>query len=123
MKGLSHKFAPVNGKFVFTSGTQKATEALHFFLGFIGWFRVYAEDYPPDVLWLIQKPTSLLGTLKTLILGKLLGSVRKYLPHILVKSCNFAPTLEDRKVYVLSLDFAYAKDPDETIQSVTFIAT
>lgn len=120
LAGLSHKFTLKDGRLQFTTNTQKATDDLHFFLGFIGWFRVYSEDFPPDVLWLIQKPVSLLTSVKTLLIGRLLNAVRKYLPVIQVNSCNFTNN-QERKVWVLGIEFAYVREPEEVVQSVTFI--
>jgi len=121
MNGLSHKFTIVGGKFGFTSGAEKATDDLHFYLAFIGWFRVYAEDFPADILSLIQKPTSYLETIKVMLLGRILNGLRKYVTAVLVKEANFAKA-DDRKTYVLGLSYTYVTEPDEVLASVTFIS-
>lgn len=120
--GLSHKFTLSAGKLAFGSGQEKAQDDLGFYLGFIGWFRTYTEDYPPDVLNLVQKPTTAINQYKTLTLGKLQQSLRLYVPLIKVNSLDFTPIPGDRLSWALGITFSYPLDPTEELTAVTFIS-
>lgn len=119
-KGLSYLFSLEEGSFKLTGGGEKARDNLFFFLGFVLWFRVYYEDYIPGIGRLIQKPTSMIQSLQTVIIGGLQTKLRKYLPHLQVDNITVG---RDRgtKDFALVIDYTFDLEPDTKVQTVSFI--
>jgi hypothetical protein len=123
--GLDYTTPLKEGKFLLYGGVEKVQKNVWFFMSFIGWFRVYYEDYVPDILPLVQKPISYIQTFKVLILGRLKATVVKYLPDIALNSLDFG--IKDRNSVVFVLDYT-PKGVDsslislEPVLSATFIS-
>ena len=118
--GLSHKFKLTEGKFTLTSGVPKSVENLNFFMSFIGWFRLYAEDYVPDVMWMLQKPNTAISTNKVLLLGKLTTTIIEYLKDINLLRIDFG--FVSRKEVSLTVEYSTYDEPTESIFSATIIS-
>jgi hypothetical protein len=117
--GLSYNFEiSPSWSFALTGGAEKAAEGIDFWLLFTGWYRRYYEDFPPTFHELLQKPTSYVEALKTLILGKLGDTILRYIPTVRLTNCNIQA--ESRTEYVLGLNFQYLLE-EAQIQSVSFI--
>ena len=119
-KGLAYNFRLLEGSFELTGGTEKVERNTYMWLSFLGWFRVYYEDFVPGVLTLLQRPASSIESSKILILGRLQDSVRKYLPEIDVQQLNLERTA-DRKNYVLGLKYRYNLERETDLFAITFI--
>jgi hypothetical protein len=120
-KGLSQNFSLESGKFFLEGGPDKALDGIYFWLSFSGFFRVYSEDFPPEILQLLQSTTSYVQVMKGLILGRLQESAEKYLPFVRVSQLNLDRIVGDRKGVVLGISFDYKLEQDTQLQTVTFI--
>ncbi len=120
-KGISQNFILEEGKFLLEGGPDKALDGIYFWLSFSGFYRVYAEDFPPEILQLLQSTTSYVQAMKGLILGRLQESAEKYLPFVRVNQMNLNRIIGDRKGIVLGITFDYKLEPDTQLQTVTFI--
>lgn len=85
-KGLSHRFSLKNGRFVLTEGSTKVKDNYHFFMTFDTVSRIYYSDFQPKLLWLIQKPSSTVNTLKGIILGRMKKVLLKYIIDAQIRS-------------------------------------
>jgi hypothetical protein len=91
-------------------------------LSFSGFFRVYFQDFVPDVLWLLQKPVSMLNIYRTIILGGLVTIFQKYLVNLQVQNIGIGYSYTDRKTYSLDITYKYNKGiTQETMKSVQTI--
>lgn len=113
LKGLSHRFTVVNGRFQFTEGVEKAGDDVRFMLGFYARNRIYAPDFSPGLLWVIQRPLSVVDVYATLILGRLKKSFARYLPQVKITGLDLARSTE-RNAYALSVAYTYNESPEET---------
>lgn len=119
--GLPAKFTLENGRLKLIGGTEKVNDNIYFYLRFRNWFRVYSNDFVPEVLWLLQKPISIISQLKTLILGNLSLSFRKYITFANLLSININYDPSDRKTFGISMEYEYALNPEETQKIVEYI--
>jgi hypothetical protein len=119
--GLPYDFRLKDGKFELTGGTEKAEKNMFMWLNFMGWFRVYFEDFVPDILRLLQKPASFLEAAKVLLLGRLQDSAITYLPDIDIQEMNIEKLSGSRKDYVIGMKFAYKLEPTTSLTAITFI--
>lgn len=118
-KGLSQKFQLTSGRFTFTEGADKAKDNLSFFMSFIFVRRIYMTAFNPDIGWIVQKPASMVLSLKTLLLGNLQKKIVTYIPDIKVESMD---TLFDRanKEYAVFIRYKYQSNP-QVEELVTFV--
>lgn len=119
MKGLSQNFQLVGGRFQFTADEAKAKDGLDFFMQFNFVSRIYNPDFTPGLLWILQKPYSMVLSAKNLLLGSLQRKILQYVPMITIDSLD---TLYDKnnKEYAILVNYQF--DGDDTIYSnVTFI--
>ena len=119
--GLPYDFRVINGKFELFGGTAKVEKNLFMWLNFIGATRVYLEDYPPDLMRLIQKPTSFIEAQKVILLGALQESAIKYLPEVEIQEMNLAKSANERKDYVLGIKYNYKLERNTTLTAIAFI--
>lgn len=119
--GLSHKFTLKDGKFLLTGGTEKADSNLSFMLHFIGWFRTYYNDFVPDILWLLQKPTSIIDSAKNIILARFLRAASKYLTFINIEKIDLSNTAQNRKHYRFVFQYTYKLDTPKKVKAVKFV--
>lgn len=119
--GVDNLGNPVKG-FLLVGGEKKAEDSVNMMVSFIGWFRIYKQDFVPDVLWMLQKPTSILHTFKTLILGKLLRAFDKHVPFIRVEKINVVYDLRDRKQLGIVLQYYYKLTPTHKLRLIRFVS-
>lgn len=108
-------------KFQLIGGSKKADDNVTMMLGFIGWFRVYYQDFVPQVLELIQKPTSTVYSLRSIIVGKLRKSINKYIPIINVKGVSMVYDYRDKKLFTIALDYDFNLEERDTFTVVRFL--
>lgn len=109
-------------KFSLVGGEVKANDNLLFIFKFIGFFRVYKSDFPPDLLWLLQKPVSTVLAFKTLILGNLIKTLTKYHPWIKLDGVNLDyDRINAPKDFILGIDYRYKLDPEEQFRLIKYI--
>lgn len=120
--GLPYRFSLTEtGAFKLIGGGTKAQDGLAMMLTFIGWHRTYYPDFSPDVLWLLQKPTSMVESFKTVILSRFVRAINKYIPTINVEKINIQYDYTDRKKFGTAIQYTYNLEPENTIKTVSFI--
>lgn len=120
--GLPFRFV-LNETFAFrlVGGEEKAQDNITGMLSFIGHFRIYYHDFCPDVLWTIQRPTSMLETFKTLILGRFLKASRKYLVFVQIDDINIEYDYRDRKAFAFGVGYSFKLNPTDNFRLIRFI--
>lgn len=108
-------------KFNLFGGVDKANDNITMMLGFIGWFRIYHQDFVPDLLDLVQKPTSFVYNLKTIITAKLQSTIVKYIPEIQLEGINMVYDYRDTKLFTISVNYGYGLKDDENFTVVRFL--
>lgn len=101
------------GRFTFTEGVEKAGDDVRFVLGFYARTRIYAPDYSPGLLWVVQRPQSTVDTYSTLILGRLKKSFTRYTPQVTITGLSLDRS-RARKTYVLSVNYTYQGGKENT---------
>lgn len=119
--GLPTNFVLENGAFQLIGGTEKANNTISMMLDFAGWFRVYAEDFPPDILWLLQQPVAVVLSRKTYLVGKLTKLFSKYLNQVNLESVTFDYDYADRKKFVVTVDYVFKGNEEIKESYVTYI--
>lgn len=119
-KGLSFKFKISNGRFILTEGEPKVRDNIAFFMSFLTSSRVYFPDFSPELLWLIQKPSSTVFQLRTLILAKLKNKLSRYIPEIAINRIGL-DYIRSQKQYAFYLDFTYLFENRESDEIIEFI--
>lgn len=117
--GLPSRFTTEKGKFLLTSGTLKARDAVWFYCIFDK-FRIYTSEYGAGFYSLLQRSASFLIANRTLLLGNLRRGISRYVPYVTVQNIDIG-YLEGRTSYSLMIEYT---SPDETktkVQDVTFI--
>ena len=110
-----------NSKFELFGVSKKANDNITMMLGFIGWFRLYYQDFVPEVLDLLQKPTSLVHNMKSIIIGKMKKVVTKYISEINVTGVSMIYDYRDRKLFTITLDYGFNLEEEENFTVVRFI--
>lgn len=120
--GLPSKFVlSASGGFLLTGGTEKVNDNVHMILAFNGFFRIYAQDFVPALMILIQKPVSVILSLKTLILSRLLKTFSKYVEYAQVSSISLVYENDARKKIGIALEYTYKLDPKISNKLVTYL--
>jgi hypothetical protein len=114
--GLSHRFTLQNGAFSFSQDVEKAGDDVRFVLAFYAKTRVYAPDFSPGLLWVVQRPTTTVDTFSTLILGRLKKAFTRYIPAVTIAGLSLDRVAE-RRSYALSVNYSYKGSPENnTVQ-------
>lgn len=114
------RFTLKNGKFVLTSGAEKASDSVWFFCIFDK-FRVYCSDFGARLVSLTQKPVSYILLNRTLIIGSLRMGIQKYTQDVKVNDIDFGYTRQDKKEVKVKIEFS-AMNENKTIDNgVTFV--
>lgn len=106
-KGLPTDFKLVNGKFLLTSGTDKVDDNVTMLLGFIGWFRLYKQDYVINAYRFYQNTTNYLIKYKNTLRLSVLDIGDKYLPFAKFVAVDLPIDPKDRKRTTLHISFSY----------------
>jgi hypothetical protein len=115
--GLPSNFViDANGRFGLVGGTDKVQDNISVLLAFSSWYRIYYTDFCVDIAWLLQKPTSMIQTFKTLLLGKFIASAEKYIPYLKVVKMNTIYSVQQRKEFQVSIEYMYNLATSTTLQ-------
>lgn len=110
-----------NKKFELIGGTKKAGDNVTMLFGFIGWFRIYYPDFVPQMLELLQQPTSIVYSMKSVVIGKLKKIMAKYIPEIDVAGISMVYDYRDRKLFTLAVDYTFQLEEKENFTVVRFL--
>ena len=89
--------------------------------GFIGWFRIYYQDFVPQLLELLQSPTSIVYSMKSILIGKLKTIISNYIPEIRVAGISMVYDYRDRKLFTLAVDYSFQLEEQENFTVVRFL--
>lgn len=119
--GLPANFSLENGSFKLIGGTTKVQDNVTLFMAFVGWFRVYAQDFCPDIWWIFQKPVAVVLAKKTMIYGMFLIPFMKYMPFANSEKIVLSYDYADRKKFMLSLLYTYNLEPESPLHTIKYI--
>lgn len=121
--GLPTNFTLVNGAFGLVGGTKKSDDNMRMLVGFIGWFRIFTQDYVPNLLWLYQRESSFVNRFKSIARLNFLESAQKYAPFVDVYAVDVQNNPKDRKNLFVDISFRYKLSLKKTYTSVRYIRT
>ena len=124
MTGLATNFNLQNGKFSLSSGVEKTRDDVNFYCGFTK-SRTYLSDYAKNSISLlhslVHKPTSYIQSNSTLILGMLQKRLQKYVPNIKVKDIDLGYFPENRRQYLVKIEYTSIQEDKSETDDVTFV--
>ena len=124
MKGLATNFTIQEGKFSLSSGVEKARDSVNFYCGF-NKSRTYLSDYGKNSVSLLhslmQKPISYIQRNSTLILGMLQKELQRYVPNIKVKDIDLGYFPENRRQFLVKIEYTSIQEDKSEIDDVTFV--
>lgn len=124
MTGLATNFNLQNGRFSLSSGIEKIRDSVNFYCGFDK-SRTYLSDYGKNSVSLLhslmQKPISYIQRNSTLILGMLQKELQKYVPNIKVKDIDLGYFPENRRQYLVKIEYTSVQEDKSEIDDVTFV--
>ena len=119
VRGLTYSILH-DGKIGFEEGSTKIDKSIHFFFTFSASRRVYKPDFTPNLLWLLQKPSSHFTQFKTLLLGNLKKKLLKFVPFVRVESLQMIFHKREKQ-YSFNLDYFFLEQKDDIQQLVIFL--
>ena len=124
MKGLTTNFIIQEGKFSLSSGVEKTRDSVNFYCGFDK-SRTYLSDYGKNSVSLLhslmQKPISYIQRNSTLILGMLQKELQEYVPNIKVKDIDLGYFPENRRQFLVKIEYTSIQEDKSEIDDVTFV--
>lgn len=124
MTGLATNFRIQNGKFSLSSGIEKARDSVNFYCKFDK-SRIYLSDYGKNSVFLLhslmQKPISYIQRNSTLLLGTLQKELQKYVPNIKVKDIDLGYFPENRRQFLVKIEYTSIQEDKSEIDDVTFV--
>ena len=124
MTGLATNFRIQNGRFSLSSGIEKARDSVNFYCGFDK-SRIYLSDYGKNSVFLLhslmQKPISYIQRNSTLILGMLQKELQRYVPNIKVKDIDLGYFPENRRQFLVKIEYTSIQEDKSEIDDVTFV--
>ena len=124
MTGLATNFNIQNGRFSLSSGIEKTRDCVNFYCGFDK-SRTYLSDYGKNSVSLLhslmQKPISYIQRNSTLILGTLQKELQRYVPNIKVKDIDLGYFPENRRQFLVKIEYTSIQEDKSEIYDVTFV--
>lgn len=102
-------------------GEVKCQDNVWGMIRFSDHYRTYYQDFCPNVLVMLQKPTSYIESFKVLVLGRIQKSMGKYLTFITCRGINIEYDYLNRKALGIGIDYSYKLAPTNTYRIITFI--
>ena len=124
MTGLATNFNIQNGRFSLSSGIEKTRDSVNFYFGFDK-SRTYLSDYGKNSVSLLhslmQKPISYIQRNSTLIFGMLQKELQRYVPNIKVKDIDLGYFPENRRQFLVKIEYTSIQEDKSEIYDVTFV--
>lgn len=117
-KGLHTRFQLSGGKFTLTGGKDKVDDNINMLSSFIGWFRIFKQDYVIDVYRFYQNTTNHLNKYKSVFKFKVLATGKNYVPFADLYAVDIVPSQENRKEMELIIQFRYNLKNQEDFQII-----
>lgn len=112
-----------NGAFRMVGGTAKADNSAQMMVQFIGWFRIFKQDFCVPILWLWQQPTGFVFQYKNFAKLKFAEVMEKYCPFIKPKAVDMPINPSDRREMTIDVQYSYKLDRAAQVRNVRFIRT
>ena len=118
-KGLRTDFRlSESGGFLLSGGKDKVDNNVTMLLSFIGWFRLYTQEYVINVYQFHQNTTSYLYQFKNIIRLSILDIGKKYLPFANLTSVDIPINYSNRKETDVVIQFKYKLRNIEEYQTI-----
>ena len=121
--GLPTNFQMINGKFLLEGGTKKVDNNMTMLLSFIGFFRIFNQDYVIPAAFLYQNTTSFIFKFKNIFRLRVLGITKQYVPFADVYAVDVLMNRQIRKEIQLSIQYKYKLSEKAAFQTITKITT
>ena len=106
-KGLPTRFNLVNGKFQLKGGKDKVDDNVAMLLSFIGWYRLYTQDYVIDAYQFFQNTTSYLYQFKNILRLRVMDIGKRYVPFANFYAVEVPIDYSNRKESSVHIQFQY----------------
>lgn len=117
-KGLPSRFQLTGGKFELIGGKKKVDDNVLLLLDFVGWFRLYTQDYIIDVYQFFQNTTSYLFQFKNILRLRVMDIGKKYVPFASFYAVDVPIDYSNRKETALNIQFKYRLGSVEEYQTI-----
>jgi len=101
-------------------GTDKVDDNMRMLIHFMGWFRIFTQDFVPNLYWLYQKDTSFISRYKNVARLMFLESAQKYAPFANVKAVDLPIDQTKRRELYVDIAYGYTLDKQETVKTIRF---
>lgn len=106
-KGLPTRFQLENGKFQLKGGKDKVDDNVTMLLAFVGWFRIYTQDYVIDAYQFFQNTTSYVYQFKNILRLRVMDIGKRYVPFANFYAVDVPVDYTNRKETTLHIQFQY----------------
>lgn len=120
-KGLPMMFQLSNGKFELIGGKDKVDDNVSMLLAFVGWFRIYTQDYVINAYKFFQNTSTYLFQFKNILRLQILDIGKKYVPFANFTAVDVPINYENRKETAIYIEFKYklkSVDEYQTIKKI-----
>lgn len=119
--GLPTNFYIKDGKFFMQGGVDKVNDNLRMIILFLGWFRIFTQDFISGLLLLYQKDTSYIFKYKSMFRLNFINLCAKYAPNANVYGMDIPFDPLDRKSLFIDVQFTHKLDKVNEPKTVRFV--
>lgn len=105
--GLPQRMKVVDGKIALVGGKEKVDDNVSMLLSFVGWFRIFSQDYVINPYEFLQNTTSYLYRYKNILRLQIMSIGRKYLPFAKFRAVDVPIDYANRKDTTIFIEFGY----------------
>ena len=120
-KGLATSFTLEEGSFKLTSGKEKADDNVLMLFAFMGWFRIFSQDFCVNTFFLFQRNYDYINRYKSSLKLQILQTANKYLPFIKMNSVEFSQKKKGDKSIYMETSFSYNLPMIKQSKKITFV--
>lgn len=118
-KGLPMRFVLTNkGSFELIGGTRKVDDNVSMLLAFIGWFRLYTQDYVINAQKFVQNTTSYLVQFKNTLRLQVADIGKRYVPFAKFRAVDIPINYGSRKEITIYIQFKYSLKNIESYKTI-----
>lgn len=118
-KGLPMRFQLTpSGSFELIGGKRKVDDNVSMLLAFVGWFRIFTQDYVINAYQFFQNTTSYLFQFKNVLRLKILEIGKRYVPFAKFYSVDIPLGYQNRKETTIFIQFRYRLKNVEEYQTI-----
>ena len=117
-KGLHTRFKIIDGKFGLIGGKYNVDDNVSMLSDFIGWFRIFKQDYVIDVYRFYQNTTNHLNKFKNIFKYKVMAVGKDYVPFANFYAVDIVPNSINRKEVEMIIQFRYNLKDETSYQII-----